>query len=187
MEPRANRITKALIWMIAVLILIYVYYAGYLKPTAVEYITTKGALDMSLERLENLQYLESRVAVLKEDIDTKRDLLTEIDNMLPSSEGYTDIIVFLETAALDTGVNLREILFEDRPRSSKDNRYMAIPVRVRVSGAFTAMVKYLQAIEFWDRLLDVTDVSIMQEDWPYQGAIQARIGMCAFMVDDDIP
>ena len=185
MEPKKSRIKGRIIWAVLLIVFTYFYCAVYLKPLADEYTMTKGALDMNMERLESIQWLEGQMTVLEEDIDQKNRIITELGSVLPSSKDLTGIIVLLENTADTTGVNLKEILFEDGRRDSKIAQYYTIPIGLRVSGAFGALVSYIAAIEGSGRLLDITDVSLMRGDLPYQGLIEAKIGLCAYAATDD--
>lgn len=180
MEPKSNRITGRFIWAAVLLVLAYVYYAGFLKPLTDEYIMTKGTLDMNMERLKDLEWLEGQMAVLEEDIDRKNRLMVELESVLPSSKDLTGIIIFLEDTATDVGVNLREILFEEKNQYLKGDRYDVIPITIRAVGAFEAVVSFIAALEDSDRLMDITDISLTRGEWPYRGSIEARIVMRTF-------
>jgi Tfp pilus assembly protein PilO len=185
MEPKSNRLMGRFIWVAVLLVLAYIYYAGFLKPLTDEYIEIKEALDMNMERLKDLQWLEGQKAVLEEDIGSKNRLMSELENVLPSSRDLTGIIIFLEDTATDIGVNLRETLFEEKHQRLKNDRYDMIPVTIKAVGAFEAVVSFIAALEGSERLVDVTDVSLMRAEWPYRGSIEASIVMCTFAAIDD--
>jgi len=99
-----------------------------------------------------------KINSLYKSIETRKENIEKLDNILPYEKQLPELITVLETTSSNTGLILSEIKFSDL--NSKET-IKKLNIDIKVGGEFTSFLNFLKLLEKNIRLLKVTDMNIV--------------------------
>ena len=165
--------------IILILILAFIGIVVFLDiPKVQEVLSLRKETGIQEEIFLEKQILLAKVEKLQETYEENRESLEKTDYILPSDQDIPNLIVQLESLALEAGLILEEIDFsteeegfEDKARTARKTEegtvakdYQTMTATLNLMGSYSGFRGFLRLIEENMRLMDVSFVSFSVEN-----------------------
>ncbi len=165
--------------IILILILAFIGIAVFLDiPKVQEVLSLRKEIQNQEEIFLEKQILLAKVEKLQKTYEENKESLEKTDYILPSDQDIPNLIVQLESLALEAGLILEEIEFlteeegfEDKARRARKTEegtvakdYQTINVTLNLIGSYSSFRELLRLIEENMRLMDVSFINFSVEN-----------------------
>lgn len=190
MSPvRLNKREKAFVTVAIAAVFIYIYYNYFLYPQLEKYMALKDITSNKSIQLDELRETLKKSDLVIRDIEESKGKIASLEKVVPSNKKLPEVIVQLEQMALLSGVQIREMTFQNQDGNSgkeKDSNkvrddYLEIPIGLKVTGKYKGIISFLRQVEGSKRLLKVENIFITRNT-QNSGELVADIGIKTFVL-----
>jgi len=120
----------------------------------------KAAVESKQTVLDQRKSILEKVSSLKKTVVSQKSNLDQLAIILPADKKTQEIVVNIEEAARQSGVNLRELKTAKAPSQDKGSGVQVLQVELSGSGFYQSVLDFFQALEKNLRIFDVQEFTI---------------------------
>lgn len=145
--------------VIAVMLLVSVFLVFFLVVPQYREFKQLQVLVGQKQAEYDAQYVYfSEIAKTYHDLESRADILTKIDDALPSTSAFGEMMYFFHQKAAETGLAVKSLFLSGYSTPAKGN-VKEITFSIDMAGSYLALKSFIGSLERSSRLFEITSIS----------------------------